>query len=598
MLIPPALNSAVAVITDLLRRVPFGPRLATDALVGLLANSTPPRPRPFTLAADYTTWVSLTDRSFSGRHLPVAADGGALPEEADVLSLFRRPPGGGVPSVDTSVFFLLFAQWFTDSFCRTSRDDARRNTSTQEVDLCQIYGLSEDRTRLLREMAGGRLKSQRIDGEEYPPFLLYRVPAGPVNGSAESHPAGSPPDRTHAVKPEFAGLHDEEFLLDVLLAGVSEEQLDRFFAVGLEHGNSTAGSTSLDVLFLREHNRIAGLLTAEYENGREHPVWPRPMSAAELDERVFQTTRMILIVLELKIVVEEYIRHIAPHDPPLRVRPGMAARKPWNRSSWIAVEFNLLYRWHSLVPDTVTTPDGDRDAKTFLRDNNALVIDRGIEWLIATCSRSRATRIGLFNTPDFLTERRSPEWPAVEERSIALMRSARLQPYNAYRRRFGMAPKTSFADLTADPHVQRRLAELYGDIDAVEWYVGIFAEDHPPDQMMGELLTAMVGYDAFTQALTNPLLAPQVFTETTFTRAGLSILTTTTSMQQILARNSTRPGPVLARFTYGPEEGHWPTARFGHGRRRGWAREMLLPPSGESGHDRVKVAGVSGRHSP
>jgi prostaglandin-endoperoxide synthase 2 len=447
-------------------------------------------------------------------------------------------------------------------------------------------------------MAAGRLKSQRIDGEEYPPFLLHRVSSGPLNGSAGPGPAGSPPAGTHAVKPEFAGLHDEEFLLDVLLAGVAARQLDLFFAVGLEHGNSTAGSTALDVLFLREHNRIAGLLTAEYENGREHPAWPRPMSAAELDERVFQTTRMIMIVLELKIVVEEYIRHIAPHDPPLRVRPGMAARKPWNRSSWIAVEFNLLYRWHSLVPDTVSTPDGDQDAKTFLRDNNAIVIDRGIEWLIAACSRSRATQIGLFNTPDFLTERRSPEWPAVEERSIALMRSARLQPYNAYRRRFGMAPKTSFADLTADPHVQLRLAELYGDIDAVEWYVGIFAEDHPPDQMMGELLTAMVGYDAFTQALTNPLLAPQVFTEATFTRRGLSILSTTTSLQQILARNSTRSESVFARFTYGAEEGHWPWARVGSGRRRGWVRETLLPPSGESGHDRVKVAGVSGRHSP
>ena len=135
------------------------------------------------------------------------------------------------------------------------------------------------------------------------------------------------------------------------------------------------------------------------------------------------------------------------------------------------------------------------------------------------------------------------------------MRSARLQPYNAYRRRFGLAPKTSFADLSSDPRVQRRLAELYGHIDAVEWYVGIFAEDHPDGPMMGELLTAMVGYDAFTQALTNPLLAPQVFTEATFTRAGLAILSAPTSMQQLVARNSARPGSAFARFTSAPEKG-------------------------------------------
>src|SRR5215217_1281477 len=272
-LIPPALNGAVGVATNVLRHVPFGPRLVTSAFVSLLANGTPPRPRPFTLAGDYTSWISLTDRSFTGRHLPVAPEGRSLPTEADVLELFRR----------------------------TDHTDWRKNTSTQEIDFCQIYGLSEAKTRLLRSMEGGRLKTQQIDGQEYPPFLFERTPSG-----------------RHAIKPEFKGLHDDEaWLLDVLLEGVPDKQKDLFFAVGLEHGNSTVGSTALDVLFVREHNRIAGLLAAEYAHGRERPSWDRPMSDADLDERIFQTTRLIMIVLELKLVVEEYIRHIAPHDPPL-----------------------------------------------------------------------------------------------------------------------------------------------------------------------------------------------------------------------------------------------------------------------------------------
>jgi prostaglandin-endoperoxide synthase 2 len=539
-LIPPVLNGAVATALDVLRYVPFGSRLVTSTFVAILANATEPRPRPLTLAADYTTWVSLTDRSFTGRHLPPAPPDGPLPSEAEVLELFRRPPGHEVPSEDTSVMFLLFAQWFTDSFLRTDRSDWRKNTSTQEIDFCQIYGLTEAKTRLLRSMEGGRLTTQLIDGQEYPPFLLERTASG-----------------VHAVKPEFKGLHDEAFLLDVLLAGVPERQKDLFFAVGLEHGNSTIGSTALDVLMVREHNRIAGLLAQEYELGREQPAWDRGMTPEELDERLFQTTRMIMIVLLLKLVVEDYIRHIAPHDPPLRVRPGAAHAKKWNRSSWIAVEFNLLYRWHMLAPDTVTTDDGVVDAKDFLRDNNALVVEKGIEWVMAQCSRSRAARIGLFNTPAYLTDRESPDHPAVEERSIALMRFARLESYNAYRKRFGLAPKRDFADLTADPEVQRRLEDLYGDIDDLEWYVGIWAEDRPPDQMMGDLLTYMVGYDAFTQALTNPLLAPQVFTESTFTRAGLRIIRRTTTLQQILARNIASPDDAFTRFTYGPEHGAW-----------------------------------------
>jgi prostaglandin-endoperoxide synthase 2 len=540
-LIPPALNDAVGAAIDVLRRIPFGPRLVTSTFVALLADATEPRPRPLTLAGDYTSWISLTDRSFSGRHLPPAPADRPLPTEAEVLELFRRPPGQERPSEDTSVMFLLFAQWFTDSFLRTDRSDWRKNTSTQEIDFCQIYGISESRARMLRSLAGGRLKSQQIDGEEYPPFLLERTPSG-----------------EYAFKPEFKGLHDEAFVLDTLLAGVSDRQKDLFFAVGLEHGNSTIGSTALDVLMVREHNRIAGLLAQEYDQRKLRPAWEPDMPADQLDERLFQTTRLIMTVLLLKLVVEEYIRHIAPHDPPLQVRPGMATNKPWNRSSWIAVEFNLLYRWHMLVPDTVTTDEGVFDAKSFLRDNNELVLQKGIEWVMARCSRSRASGIGLFNTAAFLTDRESPDHPAVEERSIALMRFARLESYNAYRERFGLASMRDFAELTSDPLVQERLAALYGDIDNLEWYVGIWAEDHPPDQMMGDLLTYMVGYDAFTQALTNPVLGPQVFTESTFTAAGLRIIKKTKTLQQIIARNSGSPGDAFARFTYGPERRRWP----------------------------------------
>ena len=49
-LIPPALTGVVATAIDVLRHVPFGPRLITSTFVGLLANATEPRPRPLTLA--------------------------------------------------------------------------------------------------------------------------------------------------------------------------------------------------------------------------------------------------------------------------------------------------------------------------------------------------------------------------------------------------------------------------------------------------------------------------------------------------------------------------------------------------------------------
>ncbi len=323
-------------------------------------------------------------------------------------------------------------------------------------------------------------------------------------------------------------------MIDTILGSAPDDRKDSVFAVGLEHGNATIGSTILNTVFLREHNRVAGLLASEY------PDWD--------DDRLFETTRMIMIVLELKLVVEEYIRHIGPFDFAIETVPFIADRERWNRPNRIAIEFNLLYRWHSLVPDAIG--DG-AEALTWqeFMNNNPLVISRGIESLVEQCSRARAGKIGLLNTPKFLVDRSTPDHPSLEERTIALMRQARLRSFNDYRESYGLPRMTSFADLTSDPELRRRLEALYDDIDDLEWYVGIFAEDYPDYLMMGDLLTTMVANDAFTQALTNPLLARNVFNEATFSPVGFDVINSTSSLQQIVARNSRSPESVVSSFS-------------------------------------------------
>jgi prostaglandin-endoperoxide synthase 2 len=486
------------------------------------------RPRPLSLLADYTSWRSLTDRTYSGRHLPPATDEAmqALPDAKDVLSLFRRDEF--TPSTDTSVMFMFFAQWFTDSFLRTDRSDWRKNDSNHDIDLCQIYGTKFAQTEMLRAKVGGRLRSQQIGGEEYPEFLF------------EPREPGS--DAPLVPRPHFDGLHDLHFLADVLLRDATDAHKATFFAVGLEHGNSTIGNTVMNVAFLREHNRIAGILAAE------HPSWD--------DERIFQTTRNILIVLTIKLVVEEYIVHIAPFEFPLKMVSLIADGERWNRQNWCAVEFNLLYRWHMLVPETIGDGAGALDARGF-RNNNPLVLEQGIEALTALCSAEPAGRIGLLNTPSFLVDIRDPNWPSAEWRSISLMRNARLRSYNDYREAYGLHRLDDFDDLTSDPVVRERLEGLYDDIDQVEWYVGIFAEDYPDYMMMGGLLTTMVANDAFTQALSNPLLARHIYDDdATFTATGRAIIDSTGSVDDIVKRNATDPSRVHVSFRCnGPVEG-------------------------------------------
>ncbi|HEY5855836.1 MAG TPA: peroxidase family protein [Aldersonia sp.] len=440
-----------------------------------------------------------------------------LPDPKTVSELFRRKKE--IPSVDTSVTFSFFAQWFTDSFLRTDPHSWQKNTSNHGIDLCQIYGLTQRQTDALRAKKGGRLRGQLIDGEEYPAFLYER-----------RHPKA---DLT--IRPEFKDLYNAA-TFERVVATASEEHKEWMFAVGLENGNSTIGHTILNIVFLREHNRIAGILADEYK-GQE--AWD--------DDRLFETTRNIMIAVFLKLVIEEYIKHIGPNDFPIEAVPFAAEKAAWNRPNWITIEFNLLYRWHSLVPDEIGTGRERLGPRQFI-NNNPLVVERGVEALLAQCSRDPAGRIGLHNTPAVLMEPLGRDPVGVMPKTIAMMRQARLASFNDYRAHFSLPRLKSYTELTADTELARELENLYGSIDNLEWYVGLFAEDHPPAMMMGRLLGTMVGYDAFTQALTNPLLDRRVYNADSFTPTGLEIIEKTTCLEQIVKRNSKYSDFAYAQF--------------------------------------------------
>ena len=481
------------------------------------AKNIPPRPRPLSMAAPYPTWRGMTDRRISGRHLPPDPDYTAsLPDIDQVKELFRQTEDRRAR--DSSLLFPFFAQWFTDSFLRTKwkppgEQDFALNESNHEIDLCQIYGTDEQRTKLLRSFNGGKLKSQFLSGEEYPVALFEEV-----NGQL-------------AVKAEFNGLYTQANF-DRVFAHASDEHKRNCFAVGIEHGNSTMGNTLMNVLFLREHNRIASALQKEY------PSWD--------DERLFQTARNINIVILLNIVISDYIVHINSFEFPLRAVPGKAEKEKWYRSNWIAVEFALLYRWHSFIPKTVVFDNQTKDSAA-LRNNNVWVQDIGIEQMCRQASSQKAGYLTVGNTPDFLLD--------VEKLSLHMARTCQLQSYNQYRCHYGLKPKTSFDSLTSDKDLVKKLEGLYSDIDQVEWLVGIFAEDYGTASMMGELMINMVANDAFTQALTNPLLSENVYNEQTFSKLGMEIINSSKTLAGVIIRNTKISSDKEVGFKYRPYTG-------------------------------------------
>ncbi len=470
---------------EVVAAVPALSQRANSFLINTAIYKTATRPYPFTTRSPYTSWDSLTDRTFSSRHLPAKNPPSDLPAADDVANIFMRH-GETTLCPKSTLLFAYFAQWFTDGFLRTDRTDPRKNTSNHEIDLTPLYGLNKSVTDTIRAFEGGRLKSQQLKGEEYPPYLCE-------NG---------------VVKPEFKTL--EELSFDER----TPAEKDQFFAMGGDRANVQIGYVMFNVLFLREHNRIAGLLA------REYPAWD--------DERLFQTARNIVLVVLIRIVVEEYINHISPYLFQFRLDAAGFPNERWYRQNWMALEFTLVYRWHMLIPSEIVL-DGKATPVPATMWNSDLVVERGLGALFQDASRQPAGKVGLFNTGPFLR--------AIETRSIAMDRQMQLPAYNDYRPAYGFPRVTAFDQISGDPQVQSTLERLYGHVDRIEYYPGLFAEDTVPNSVLPMLIGALVSIDAFSQALTNPLLNPAIYHERTFSPLGMEIIGATRRLTDILHRN-------------------------------------------------------------
>jgi len=546
-------------VKPLLDTFPWLARMVDRAVINDYCYSVAARPHPLSTGWDYPNWDGLTDKRFSGRHLPPASDDylDYLKEHApieQVLLLFKRTPGSPRISEQSTDLFANFAQWFTDGFLRTSRTDCRMNTSNHEIDLSPLYGRTRAVTDALREGdrvgvnewrgGRGRLKSQMIDGAEYPPFFFVQDGYEAIIDDYLSANPGLIPDYeneqlqlteeqkrdqqkkwtdllTQLVQPDFHPiLHEIGLVITerIYLADKSQRaRIKNRFAAGVERANNQFGYVAFNTLFLREHNRLAALLSNAHQGD---DTWT--------DERIFQTARNTLVVMLIRVVIEEYIRHISQLPFSIKADASPFYGERWYRPNWMTVEFNLLYRWHSLVPDTVRFSDRSYTVEEIIF-NNAIVLSQGIAGVFDTFSRTKACDIGLCNTAPFLVE-------YAERSSVRIGRETRLMPYNAYRKYVGLPPARTFGDINSDPEIQRQLKELYGTPDRVEFYVGLFAEEKSADAVLPELITKLVAIDAFSQALTNPLLSEHVYKPSTFAE-GWDEIQKTTCLRDILLRN-------------------------------------------------------------
>ncbi|XP_055127184.1 prostaglandin G/H synthase 1 isoform X4 [Symphalangus syndactylus] len=383
----------------------------------------------------------------------------------------------------TNIMFAFFAQHFTHQFFKTSGKMGPGFTKAlgHGVDLGHIYGDNLERQYQLRLFKDGKLKYQVLDGEMYPPS----VEEAPV---LMHYPRGIPPQSQMAVGQEVFGL--------------------------------LPGLMLYATLWLREHNRVCDLLKAE------HPTWG--------DEQLFQTTRLILIGETIRIVIEEYVQQLSGYFLQLKFDPELLFGVQFQYRNRIAMEFNHLYHWHPLMPDSFKVGSQEYSYEQFLF-NTSMLVDYGVEALVDAFSRQSAGRIGGGRNMDHHVLH-------VAVDVIRESREMRLQPFNEYRKRFGMKPYTSFQELVGEKEMAAELEELYGDIDALEFYPGLLLEKCHPNSIFGESMIEIGAPFSLKGLLGNPICSPEYWKPSTFGgEMGFNIVKTATLKKLVCLNTKTCP---------------------------------------------------------
>lgn len=449
---------------------------------------------PPTYNADYgyKSWEAYSNLSYYTRilpPLPTHCPGASptLPDAKQVVEkvLLRRK---FIPDPQrTSLMFAFFAQHFTHQFFKSDlkKGPAFTRALGHGVDMSHIYGESLERQHKLRLFKDGKLKFQVIDGEVYPPLVK--------DVQVEMH---YPPH-------------------------VPEEHR---FAVGHEAFGLVPGLMMYATIWLREHNRVCDIMK------EEHPDWE--------DERIFQTTRLILIGQTIKIVIEEYVQHLSGYHLKLKFDPELLFNQRFQYQNRIASEFNTLYHWHPLMPDTFHIQQQVYAYPQFFF-NNSIVTEHGISNMVEAFTKQIAGRVaGGRNLP--------PPVQGMATKVLEHSRQMRYQSFNAYRKRFGLRPYTSFEDLTGDKELAVELEKLYGDVEAVELYSGLLVEKPRPSAVFGETIVEMGAPFSLKGLLGNPICSPEYWMPSTFGgKVGFDIVNSA-SLKKLVCLNIKGPCPMVS----------------------------------------------------
>ncbi len=296
-----------------------------------------------------------------------------------------------------------------------------------------------------------------------------------------------------------------------------------FFLAGDVRANENALLTAIQTIFMREHNRLAINIAASDYTGAD-------LSDPEIDEAIFQKARRLVAAQVQAITYYEYL-------PSLLGSAALAPYEGYDASvnPTTALEFSsAAFRFgHAQVGNSFGQLYPIRHANF----NPEIIIDDGVEPILSGSAQALAREVDTFVEEEIRTWLFAPDGdpPGLDIAAIDIQRGRDrgLADYNTTRVHYGLAPVTSFGQISSDPATVTRLQNAYPTVNDMDLWTAGLAEDHLPGGSLGETFAAII-IDEF-QRLRD---GDRFYFENDLSEAELAEIRNT-RLSDIILRNST-----------------------------------------------------------
>ena len=325
------------------------------------------------------------------------------------------------------------------------------NEVTAFLDGSAIYGSDEDQANWLRTFQGGYLKTS--PGNLLPwntkdlTFNGFPDPDAPkmVNGSGTGH---------------------------------------RLFVAGDVRANEHPLLISLHTVFVREHNRICDSLNRYYAHWGDELIYQR---ARKMVGAIIQAIGYHEWLPAAGIALPEYTGYHPSVDPGISQLVSAAA-------------FQLA---PTLISDQIVRLDKNND--TLIQGNLTLreaiyqpaliPVAGGIEPYLRGASNRNQEELDwkiVDGIRNFLSNREGMPAMDLAVQEIMLGRDRGLPDYHTIRKAMGLPALTSIAEINRDAHLTDRLVFLYGNVDNIDPWVGLIAEEPGEGKWIGPALETLL----------------------------------------------------------------------------------------------------------